>query len=91
MRLLTEIALVALAAVGVAVCLALLPEVAHKRRRPVQRALLAPPGQLGELRGLVSSAGTHDLHVSGTASGTLCARTARSPRTGERRGSRRRS
>jgi hypothetical protein len=51
MRLLTEIALVALAAVGVAVCLALLPEVAHKRRRPVQRALLAPPGQLGELRG----------------------------------------
>lgn len=63
MRLLAEIALVAVAAVGVAVCLALIPDVPSPRRR--RPAVLQPsrPEQLIELERLVSMSGADALHV----------------------------
>ncbi len=63
MTLLAEIALLVVAAVGVAVCLTLLPRGAPIR--PRQRVVLAPsrPDQLVRLERLVSGAGASTLHV----------------------------
>lgn len=63
MTLLAEIALVALAAVGVTVCVALLPEAGRARRgrrapRPASR-----PEQLVRLERLVATSGASTLHV----------------------------
>ena len=63
MRLLAEIALVAISAVGVAVGLAHMPNVPSTRRR---RAAVPPPSrpkQLAELERLVSIARDNALHV----------------------------
>ncbi|MGI8506050.1 MAG: hypothetical protein ACR2MK_04465 [Solirubrobacteraceae bacterium] len=63
MTLLAEIALVAIAAIGVATCLALLPAGPSLRRR---RAAAPPPSrpvQLLELERLVSMSGANAVHV----------------------------
>ena len=63
MTLLVEIALVVLAAIGVAVCVALLPGRPPTPRRRV-RALVAPrPDQLVALERLAMSAGTSAVQV----------------------------
>lgn len=63
MTLLVEIALVALAAIGIAVSVALLPEAAvPRRRRPIVRQP-APPDQLVRLQRLVNTAGANALHA----------------------------
>ncbi len=63
MTLLVEIALVAVAAVGVVLCLALLPEAASPRRRRAAARQPSRPEQLVRLERLVSRAGTSALQV----------------------------
>jgi hypothetical protein len=63
MRLLAEIGLVLVAAVGVAVCLGVLPPGAGPRWRPARAPDLERPGQLVTLERLVSMAGTSALQV----------------------------
>jgi hypothetical protein len=61
--LLAEIALVGIAAVGVAVCLALLPEAASTRRRRAAVARRSRPEQLLALERLVITGGADAVNV----------------------------
>lgn len=61
--MLAEVVLVAVAAVGVAVCLALLPEGAPTRRRRAAVVKPSRPEQLVALERLVVTAGANALHV----------------------------
>lgn len=63
MRLVAEIALVAAAAVGVCVCLALLPEARSTRRRRTAVPEPSRPEQLVRLESLVMMAGTSAIQV----------------------------
>lgn len=63
MRLLAEIGLVALAAVGVAVSVALLPDGRSSRRHRGSAGQASRPEQLVALERLVSGATTSTLHV----------------------------
>ncbi len=63
MRLLAEIALVVLGAVGVAVALALLPRAPSPRRRRRAVPQRSRPEQLVRVERLVSTAGLSALHV----------------------------
>jgi hypothetical protein len=62
-RLLAEIALVAVAAVGISVCLAQLPGGATARWRRARTSEPPRPGQLIVLERLVASAGSSSLHA----------------------------
>lgn len=63
MRLLAEIALVVVAALGVAVCVRLLPGLAAKRARADKPPPPSRPKQLVTLERLVSNAETSTVHV----------------------------
>jgi len=63
MSLVAEIALVAAAAVGICVCLALLPEARSTRRRQAAVPERLRPEQLVRLERLVTMAGTNAIQV----------------------------
>lgn len=63
MRLLAEIALVVVAAVGVAVCLTLLPDATSAKWRRAQVAEVPRPGQLTALERLVAWSASSSLQV----------------------------
>jgi hypothetical protein len=63
MTLAAEIALIALAALGAAICIALVPAAGARRRRGASPSEPSRPGQLVELERLVVSAEASALHL----------------------------